>query len=116
MTLLNRMNAAFTVRDGLVYWSELGKPAGDRKGLGKRIRFEGVRYCKDSVIEALNTQDESALVVLAFASPEASQRTQELVTALRQLLSTAQSREDALAIYRTIELLEEGDCDYRRTE
>ena len=91
---------------GLVWvkgkWTE-GKEAGDAKG---RVSLEGEKYTKESVIAALSAQDMALLVNTKAQPSKAKAKKEDPAKALRRLITTVTNRDDLLAVYRTIELLE----------
>ena len=102
------MKHRLVVIDGVLYWRErFGRPqqrAGDKGGRGNRLKFNCEDYVKTSVVAALSSGDETLLELIT--KPTKAPRKPDTVAEVRKLLAKATSREDALAIYRTIELLE----------
>ena len=107
MTLIEEMKARLEVVDGRLFWQahedKSQRAAGNANGKGDRVRVNGLEYRKDSVIAAIVGNDESLL--------ERASTNNALAMELRKMLSQVNSRDDLLAVYRTIELLEESARD-----
>jgi hypothetical protein len=111
MSTYDDMKDRLEVEDGELYWKARGgmpqSLAGNKRGKGPNVRFNCKLYDKKSVMRALAFEDETLLKLIPTESkaPKAP-KAPEIAAELRELLTTASNREDLLAIYRTIELLE----------
>lgn len=104
MSLLDEFNKHLELGNDCICWVQTGQPAGDRQGTGKSLRFQGVRYDRRSVVDALKHQDASLLEPTSLVS--AKRPTTDVVAQLRLLLGKATSVEEAGAILRVIEIAE----------
>ena len=109
MSLLRAMNQRLRVDNDTLYWTLDNRPAGDRKGTGRTVSFEGRRYNRVSVIDALVNQDESLLVreERDRMATVRARRAPMLIEDLRYLLGSTNNKEDATALVHVIKLLEE---------
>ena len=113
MSLLAEFNEHLGVYGGVLYWKATRRPAGDRYGRGKSIRFQNVRYNLQSVVDALRYQDASLLDALSLVEPERTEpkhteHTNEpsVIAQLRLMLGRVNSIDDASDILRVIAIAE----------
>ena len=112
MSLIDELNSRLGILDDVLYWKATRRPAGDRFGRGKSIRFQNVRYNLQSVVDALRYQDASLLDALSLVGPteptEHTERTEpvSVVAQLRLLLGRANSIDEASDILRVIAIAE----------
>lgn len=110
MSLIDELNSRLGILDDVLYWKATRRPAGDRFGRGKSIRFQNVRYNLQSVVDALRYQDASLLDALSLVGPteptEHTERTEPVIEQLRLLLSRVSTVEEASDILRVIAIAE----------
>ena len=108
MSTFSEMQERLEVTDGRLYWRAKGlapkQLAGNKHGEGTRLKFNCKDYLKASVILALTHRDERLLELVAKAPK--TPKPPKVATELRELLAKVSNRDDLLAVYRTIELLE----------